>query len=109
MNGSMLSLLAALVATAGVALANEDARVVKQATTASASTTSTTTPKATAPDFTVLYADGNGSVTLREAGADASVAARFASYDLDRDGTLSRAEFDGYVAAEDIEVETDED
>lgn len=50
------------------------------------------------PAFAQLDADGDGAIAREE--SDAPLAAKFASYDLDRDGRLSQAEFEDYVLAE---------
>ena len=48
-------------------------------------------------DFTVLDADGDGTVDRREAASDASLRAEFDRVDANRDGRLDRDELAGWI------------
>jgi Ca2+-binding EF-hand superfamily protein len=102
-------LAAALSGFATLATAADDVVAVESTTTTTTQQTTTTTTK---PDFATLDVNSDGAIVLIEVESDRMLSSRFASYDLDRDGKLSAAEFDDYVAAEvdvDVDVEVDDD
>ncbi len=105
-------LAAALCSVAGIAAANEDQVAFKSTATTTTQTATTTTT--TKPDFATLYIDSDGKIVLIEVEKDRMLSSKFSSYDIDRDGKLSPAEFDDYVAAEiasdsDLDIELDDD
>ncbi|ODB35597.1 calmodulin [Pseudoalteromonas sp. BMB] len=47
-------------------------------------------------DFAKLDTDGNGSISVAEAGVSASLSEQFADLDTNADGELSKSEYENY-------------